>query len=112
MPVNNPVGGGKTKWYFPEMPFIPEVDGDIIWTVTIIDDDVDIDEAKAKTVVKKCPEDDNREDDHLNEKMEKLELILNGNWGRLRTMPIWDTSMKIIYFFSGLRYMLPLWYTI
>jgi len=42
MPVNDPVGGGKTKWYFPEMSFIPEVDGDIIWTVTIIDDDVDI----------------------------------------------------------------------
>jgi hypothetical protein len=44
------------------LKIIPEVDDDIIWIVTI-DDDVNIDEAKAKTVVKNRAKDDNRESD-------------------------------------------------
>ena len=49
MMVHDAVGNGRTKFDFPE--FEPTVAGDISWTVTIADDDPDIDKATAVTTV-------------------------------------------------------------
>ena len=47
--VHDAVGNGRTKFDFPA--FTPSVAGDISWTVTIADDDPDVDEANAVTTV-------------------------------------------------------------
>ena len=50
MQVSDKVSGGGTTHFFPE--YTPKVLGDIMWTATIDDDDADVDEATALTVVK------------------------------------------------------------
>jgi hypothetical protein len=47
--VSAPVGKGRTTWLLPD--FIPDTAGDINWTVTIIDNDPDVDEATGTTTV-------------------------------------------------------------
>ena len=49
LPVHDAVGNGRTKFDFPA--FTPVLAGDIIWAVTIADDDPDVDEATAVTMV-------------------------------------------------------------
>jgi hypothetical protein len=49
IPVNDPVGRGRTTWTFP--PYKPVNDGRILWTATIEDEDHDEDEKRATTVV-------------------------------------------------------------
>jgi hypothetical protein len=47
--VSDPIGHGNTRYVFPS--YTPTAAGDIRWTATIIDDDPDSDEKKAKTKV-------------------------------------------------------------
>jgi hypothetical protein len=47
--VHDEIGNGRTQFDFPA--FTPSVAGDISWTVTIADDDPDVDEATAVTTV-------------------------------------------------------------
>ena len=47
--VSDPVGNGRSKFSFP--PYTPTVSGDITWTATIADDDLDDDTATATTTV-------------------------------------------------------------
>lgn len=49
MTVTDPVGGGSTKYVFPG--YIPEAEGDILWTLVIADEDPDDDVATAITAV-------------------------------------------------------------
>jgi hypothetical protein len=49
MEVSDPVGDGRTRFDFP--PYTPTAAGDILWTVTIDDDDADDDTAMATTLV-------------------------------------------------------------
>jgi PKD repeat protein len=49
LPVSDPVGDGRTRFDFP--PYTPTAAGDILWTVTIDDDDADDDTAMATTLV-------------------------------------------------------------
>jgi hypothetical protein len=48
--VSDPVGDGRSTFEFPG--FAPRVAGDISWTATIADDDLDDDRATAATKVK------------------------------------------------------------
>ena len=48
--VSDAVGDGRSTFKFP--PYTPGSAGDIMWTATIADDDPDIDEATAVTIVK------------------------------------------------------------
>ena len=47
--VSDAVGNGRSKFPFP--PYTPDAPGDITWTVTIADDDPDVDMATATTKV-------------------------------------------------------------
>ena len=47
--VTDAVGGGRTSYRLPD--FVPTADGDIIWTVTIADQDPDADQVQDVTRV-------------------------------------------------------------
>jgi len=49
IPVNDPVGRGRTTWTFP--PYKPVEEGAIVWTATIEDEDPDNDEKSVRTIV-------------------------------------------------------------
>jgi hypothetical protein len=49
LPVSDGVGNGHRRYFFPS--FVPTASGEIVWTVTLSDDDPDMDERMAVTMV-------------------------------------------------------------